>query len=165
MDFMSDALAHGRKFRVLKVIDLYTRESLAIRVDARFTSGQVVKVLEEVALTRGAPLTLRADNGPEFTARMLDLWAYLNGVTPDFSRPGKPTDNAYIESFNGRFREECLSQHYFTSIDDARRTAELWRVDYNERCPHGALGDLAPGEFAGSQAGRKGPRPIAKLSL
>jgi putative transposase len=88
---------------------------------------------------------LRLDHGPEFTARKLDLRTYLDGVTPDFSRPGNPTDNAYIESFNRRFREECLSQHYFTSIDDARGTAESWRVDYDERRPHGALGAWPPG--------------------
>jgi putative transposase len=113
LDFMSDALADGRKFRVLTVLDVYTRECLAIRVEPRFSSEQVAKVLEGSAYLRGVPQALRMDNGPEFTGRMLDLWAYFNGVTPDFSEPGKPTDNAFIESFNGRFREECLNQHYF----------------------------------------------------
>jgi putative transposase len=109
MDFMSDALADGRRLRVLTVIDLYTRESLAIHADARFTSEQVVRVLEEVGRSRGSPSSIRVDNGPEFTGRMLDLWAHPNGVTLDFSRPGKPTDNGFIESFNGRLREECLT--------------------------------------------------------
>lgn len=153
MDFMGDALADGRKPRVLTVIDLYTREGLAIRVGTRSTSGQVAEVLAGVALGRGVPRELRVDNGPEFTGKMLDLWAYLHGVTPDFSRPGKPTDNAFIESFNGRVREECLNQSYFTSLEDARERVESWRLEYNGVRPHGALGYLAPEEFASSQAG------------
>lgn len=164
MDFMSDALADGRKFRVLTVLDVYTRECLAIRVELRFTSEQVVKVLEGAAYVRAVPRALRVDNGPEFTGRMLDLWAYLHGVTLDFSEPGKPTDNAFIESFNGRFREECLNQHYFASLEEARATAEAGRVDYNEERPHSALGNLAPREFARSKAGVKGPRPSRKLA-
>lgn len=164
MDFMSDALADGRKFRALTVIDVYTRECLAIRVDTRFTSEQVVKVLEGLAYLRRAPRALRVDNGPEFTGRMVDLWAYVNGVTLDFSEPGKPTDNAFIESFNGRFREECLNQHYFASLEEARATAEAWRAEYNEERPHSALGNLAPGEFARSKAGVKVPRPSRRLA-
>ncbi len=130
----------------------FTRESLAIRVGSRFASGQVAEVLAGVALGWGTPRELRVDNGPEFTGKMLDLWAYLHGVTLDFSRPGTPTDNAFIESFNGRVREECLSQHYFTNLEDARTTVESWRVEYNERRPHSALGNLAPREFAASKA-------------
>ena len=152
MDFMSDAVADGRKLRVLTVIDLFTRESLAIRVGTRFTSGQVAEILAEVSLLRGSPRELRVDNGPEFTGKMLDLWAYLHGVTLDFSRPGTPTDNAFIESFNGRVREECLNQHYFTSLEEAREEVESWRIDYTEQRPHGALGNLAPKEFASSKA-------------
>jgi len=155
MDFMSDALANGRKLRVLTVIDLFTRESLAIRVELRFTSGQVAAVLAEVAAVRGAPRELRVDDGPEFTGRMLDMWAHLNGVTLDFSRPGKPTDDGFIESFNGRVRDECLSQDYFVSLEDARERVEAWRVEYNERRPHRALGYLAPREFASTIAGMK----------
>ncbi|WP_422923355.1 IS3 family transposase [Singulisphaera sp. PoT] len=155
MDFMSDALADGRKLRVLTLIDLFTRESLAIRVGIRFTSGQVAEVLAEVALGRGAPRELRVDNGPEFTGRMLDLWAHLNGVTLDFSRPGKPNDNGFIESFNGRVRDECLNQSYFLSLEDAREKLESWRVEYNEHRPHSALGYLAPKEFASSPAGKQ----------
>jgi putative transposase len=117
LDFLSDALTDGRKFRVLTVLDVYTRECLAIRVEPRFSSEQVAKVLEGSAYLRSVPQALRVDNGPEFTGRMLDLWAYFNGVTLDFSEPGKPTDNAFIESFNGRFREGCLNQHYFISIE------------------------------------------------
>lgn len=164
MDFLSDALADGRKFRALTVIDLYTRECLAIRVEARFSSGQVAEVLDGLRYLRGAPRSVRVDNGPEFTGRVLDLWAYLHGVELDFSEPGKPTDNAFIESFNGRFREECLNQHYFTSLAEARATAETWRVEYNEERPHSALGNLAPREFAESKAGVKTPRPSGKLA-
>jgi putative transposase len=155
MDFMSDALADARKLRVLTVIDLFTRESLAIRADRRFTSGQVAEVLAEVAGDRGSPRELRVHTGPEFTGRMPDLWAHLHGVTLDFSRPGKPTDNGFIESFNGRVREECLNQSYFTSLEDAREGVDSWRVDYNERRPHGALGYPAPEEFASMKAGMK----------
>nr|WP_165253580.1 IS3 family transposase [Paludisphaera soli] len=155
MDFMSDALADGRKLRVLTVIDLFTREGLAIRVGVRFTSGRVAEILAEVARGRVAPRELRVDDGPEFTGKMLDLWAYLNGVTLDFSRPGKPTDNGFIESFNGRVREECLNQGCFTDLEDAREEVEAWRIDYNEVRPHSALGYLAPKEFASAMAGKK----------
>ncbi|WZP00260.1 IS3 family transposase [Isosphaeraceae bacterium EP7] len=152
MDFMSDALSDGGKLRVLTVLDLFTREAVAMRVAPRFTSGQVAEVMAEVSSTRGAPREPRVDNGPEFTGKMLDLWAHLNGVTLDFSRPGKPTDNAFIESFNGRVREECLNQTDFTSLEDARERVESWRVDYNEVRPHGALGNLAPRDFAALKA-------------
>jgi putative transposase len=164
MDFMSDALADGRKLRLLTVIDLFTRESLAIRVGTRFTSGQVAEVLAGVALGRGVPREVRVDNGPEFTGKMLDLWAYLHDVTLDFSRPGKPTDNAFIESFNGRVREECLNQGYFTGLEDARERVESWRVEYNECRPHSALGYLAPGEFAASKA-RHASAPSDRMAL
>ena len=156
MDFLGDALADGRKLRILAVIDLFTRECLTIRVGTRFTSGQVSEVMAEVASGRGVPREVRVDNGPEFAGRMLDLWAHLNGVTLDFSRPGKPTDNGFIESFNGRLREECLNQGYFTSPEDAREKLEAWRVDYNEVRPHRALGYLAPKEFAATRARKIG---------
>jgi putative transposase len=156
MDFLSDALADGRKLRILAVIDRFTREGLAIRVGARFTSGQVAEVMAELATGRGVPREVRVDNGPEFAGRMLDLWAHLNGVTLDFSRPGKPTDNGFIESSNGRSREECLNRSYFTGLEDARERLEAWRVESNELRPHGALGYLAPKEFAASQAGKIG---------
>jgi putative transposase len=146
MDFLSDELADGRKLRILAVIDLFTRECLAIRVDTRFTSGRVAEVMSRVASARGVPREVRVDNGPEFTGRLLDLWAHLNGVTLDFSRPGKPTDNGFIESFNGRLREECLNQCDFTSLEDAREKLEEWRVEYNSatedprwRAPRGPL--------------------------
>jgi putative transposase len=150
MDFMSDQLAGGRMIRVLTLVDNFTRESLAIEAGVGFTGHQVARLLTEVAGNRGYPKTIRVDNGPEFTSRALDQWAYLNGVALDFSRPGKPTDNAYIEAFNGRLRAECLNQHWFLSLDDAKEKLEAWRMDYNEARPHGSLGYLAPGEFVRS---------------
>lgn len=164
MDFLSDTLSDGRKVRVLTVLDVFTRESLAIRADFRFSGERVVRVLEELMYTRGVPQSVRVDNGPEFTGTMLDLWAYFNKVTLDFSRPGKPTDNAFIESFNGRFRQECLDQHWFTCLDDARVKIEAWRMRYNTEHPHSALGDLAPEEFAASQARKVRPSRASKLA-
>ena len=108
----------------------------------------MARILAGVVRERGLPRAIRVDNGSEFTSKALDQWAYLNGVTLDFSRPGKPTDNAYIEAFNGRLRAECLNQHWFLSLEDARGKLEAWRADYNEVRPHGSLGYLAPGEFA-----------------
>jgi putative transposase len=157
MDFMSDALSDGRRFRVLTVVDTFTREGLAARADFRFTGDQVVAVLEGLAAERGAPTSIRVDNGPEFVGRSLDLWAHFNGVALDFSRPGKPTDNAYIEAFNGRLRQECLDPHWFLCLDEAREKIEAWRSRYNREHPHSALGYLAPGEFAASEAGKIGP--------
>ena len=152
MDFMRDSLADGRKPRILTVIDLFTREGLAIRVGTRFASGQVAEVLAGLAPGRGVPRELRVDDGPEFTGKMLDLWAYLHDVTLDFSRPGEPTDKAFIESFHGRVREECLNPSYFTSPEEARERVEWWRFVCNGCRPHSALGYLAPREFAASKS-------------
>jgi putative transposase len=165
MDFVSDALSDGRRFRILTVVDTYTREALAARADAQFTGDQVVKVLEGIVAERGVPGSIRVDNGPEFVGRSLDLWAYFNGVTPDFSRPGKPTDNAFIESFNGRLRQECLSPNWFLCLEDARAKIEAWRAGYNKDHPHSALGYLTPGEFAAAKAREQRPKIPSKLSL
>ena len=153
MDFVSDQLVGGQRFRLLTLVDNHSRESLAIEVGQRLTGDDVVRVLEGVASQRGKPQTIRVDNGPEFISRSLDLWAYFNGVKLDFSRPGKPTDNAFIESFNGRLRDECLNQHWFLSLDEARAVTEAWRDDYNRVRPHGALGNQTPFEFARPGAG------------
>ena len=153
MDFMSDQLCDGRNIRVLTIVDNFTRESLAAEVGVAFTGHAVAGTLSRIARGRGHPKTIRVDNGPEFTSRALDQWAYLNGVELDFSRPGKPTDNAFIESFNGRLRAECLDQHWFMSLADAKDKLEAWRIDYNEARPHSSLGNLAPGEFARSGQG------------
>ena len=139
MDFVHDQLATGRKLRVLTIIDTFSRFSPAI--EPRFPD--VVEILEEVGRQVGFPKAIRVDQGTEFVSRDLDLWAYQRGVTLDFSRPGKPTDNAFMESFNGKFRAECLNAHWFMSLDDSRRKCEAWRRDYNEERPHSAIGNKA----------------------
>lgn len=144
MDFVHDQLATGRKLRILTIIDTHSR--FAPATDPRFCySGEdVVQTLQRVCRQVGYPKVIRVDNGSEFVSRDLDLWAYANNVTLDFSRPGKPTDNAYIESFNGKFRAKCLNQHWFLTLDDARQKMEDWRRDYNEVRPHSAIGNKPP---------------------
>lgn len=152
MDFVSDALFDGRRLRALTVVDAYTREAIAIEVDQGIKGEQVVETMKRVARLRGAPRAIRVDNGPEFVSKALDKWAYENGVTLDFSRPGKPTDNAFVESFNGRLRDECLNTNWFLSLADARAKIEAWRREYNESRPHTALGWLTPMEYAAQAA-------------
>ena len=148
MDFMSDALYDGQKIKLLTLVDNFTRESLAIEVAWRLGGHGVAAALMQVVEENGLPKSIRIDNGPEFTSKVLDQWAYLNGVELDFIRPGKPTDNALIESFNGRFREECLNESWFLSLEDAREKVEEWRQHYNRERPHGSLGNVPPVEFA-----------------
>jgi putative transposase len=148
MDFVSDALFDGRRIRALTVVDNFTRECLAIEVDAGLRGENVVEVLTRLAMCRQLPRFIKADNGSEFISKALDKWAYENGVEIDFSRPGKPTDNAKNESFNGRLREECLNAHWFLSLADARQKIEAWRRYYNEVRPHSALEWETPAEFA-----------------
>ena len=148
MDFVMDQLCDGRRLRALTVVDTYTRECLAIEVATRLTGEHVARCLDRVKFERGAPQAIFCDNGSEFVSGSMDLWAYANQVKLDFSRPGKPTDNAIIESFNGRLREECLNVHWFTSIDDACRKIEDWRQEYNASRPHRALQGLSPLEFS-----------------
>jgi len=136
MDFVSDALFDGRRLRALTLLDIYTREALAIEADQGIKGEQVVAILDAVVAVRQAPKRIRVDNGPEFVSNALDRWAYEHGVTLDISRPGKPTDNALVESFNGRFREECLNAHWFLSLDDARGKIEAWRTFYNPASEH-----------------------------
>lgn len=147
LDFLSDALASGRRIRVLGVLDLFTREALAIEVDVSLPGGRVVAVLEGVATGHGAPVEIVLDNGPELAGKTLDRWAVERGVRLRFIDPGKPVQNAFVESFNGRFRDECLDQHWFESLADARTTVEDWRQDYNRTRPHSALGYQAPEAF------------------
>ena len=138
----------GRKLRVLTIVDTFSRFSPAIEPRFSFRGADVVEMLERVGASRSASRqSIRVDQGTEFVSRDLDLWAYQRGVTLDFSRPGKPTDNAFIESFNGKFRAECLNAHWFMSLDDARRKCEAWRRDYNEERPHSAIGNKAPIEL------------------
>lgn len=148
LDFVADQLAHGQRFRALTIVDVFTRECIAITVGQRLTGAEVVATLEQAHRERGAPQRLFCDNGSEFTSQLLDLWAYHRGVAIEFSRPGKPTDNAYIESFNGTLRDECLNAHWFTTLDDAKGVIEAWRSEYNESRPHRALGEIPPAEFA-----------------
>ena len=152
MDFMADELFDGRKFRLLTLVDDFARESLAIDLDQRLTGERVAAILDRVARERGVPEKIRVDNGSEFTGRVLDQWAYTNGVRLDFSRRGKPTDNGLIEAFNGRLRAECLNENWFMSLEDARQKVDAWRTHYNEERPHSALGNLSPKEFAASKA-------------
>ncbi len=148
MDFVSDALFDGRRLRALTLLDVFTREALALEVDKGTTGEQVAGILDAVIAVRPAPKRIRVDNGPELVSNALDRWAYEHGVTLDFSRPGRPIDNAFVESFNGRLREECLNAHWFLSLDDARAKIEAWRQFYNESRPHSALGDRTLREFA-----------------
>ena len=148
MDFMSDELFNGDRIRLFTLVDHFTRESPAIEVARSIPARLVVEVLNRVAASRGLPKTIQVDNGTEFTSKVLDQWAYANGVELDFSRPGKPTDNAFIESFNGRVRQECLNENWFLSLEDARKKVENWRQEYNNERPHSALGQMAPAQFA-----------------
>ena len=147
MDFVSDALFNGRRFRVLTLLDDFSRECLLVHVDKAIQGSDVAELLDQVAEDRGTPITIRVDNGPEFVSRALDLWAYQRGVELNFSRPGKPTDNAMIESFNGALRDECLNANWFLSLSDAREKIEAWKSEYNEFRPHSSLGDLTPSDF------------------
>jgi putative transposase len=155
MDFVSDTLFDGQRIRLLTVLDCFSRESLAIVPRVHFRAAQVADVLDRLVRERGAPQTIRCDNGPEFAGRLLDQWAYFQRVTLDFSRPAKPTDNAFIESFNARLRQELLNASWFLSLADARVRTEAWRKEYNEDRPHSALGNLTPKEFIQTQTPEK----------
>ncbi len=147
MDFVHDSLAGGSSIRVLTVLDVYTRECVALQAERVFRGEDVARILSLAGDERELPEMINVDNGTEFTSRSLDHWAYWNKVHLDFSRPGKPTDNAFIESFNSSLRRECLSQHYFIDLKDAQRTLDLWRDDYNNTRPHSSLNDLPPAHF------------------
>ncbi len=156
MDFVHDQLATGRKIRVLTVVDTFSRFSPAIVPRFGFRAPDVIEVLERAGREIGLPKTIRVDQGSELISRDLDLWAYQRNITLDFSRPGKPTDTAFIESLNGKFRAECLNAHWFMSLDDATRKCEAWRRDYNEVRPHSAIGNKSPIELA-NRSGAHGP--------
>jgi putative transposase len=147
MDFMSDSLHDGRRLRILTLVDNMSRESPAIAVDSSFSGSAVVAVLERVTQTHGLPKAIQVDNEPEFVSKALDMWAHRNAVKLAFSRPGTPTDNPYIEAFNGRVRQECLDQNWFASLEDARQIIEAWRVEYNTERPHTALNNQAPAAY------------------
>lgn len=146
MDFVSDQLSStGRRFRILTVVDDFTRECVLLYADFSISGQTVIRELE--GLER-SPKIFNIDNGSEFTGKAMDTWAFGKGIQLDFIRPGKPNENAFIESFNGKLRDECLNENWFLSLEDARRTIEEWRIDYNENRPHSSLGDLTPKEFA-----------------
>ncbi len=163
MDFTRDSLASGRKFRTRNLMDGYTREAPRIEVDTSLPGLRVVRMLDGVAQERGLPQAMPVDNGPEFISRAVDQWAYAHGVALHFIEPGKPVQHAFIESFNGKFRDECLNQNWFVSLEDARRIIEAWRMDYNTVRPHSSLGYLTPKEFAAEAAARPAspPTPVA----
>jgi putative transposase len=150
MDFVSDGLADGRRLRCLTIVDDCTRECVAIEVDTSITGTRVKAVMERLADSRGLPRSITVDHGPEFEGQVLDAWAYQVNVHLSFIRPGKPNENAYIESFNGKFRNECLNEHWFITMAQARRIIEEWRIEYNTERPHSSLRDLTPQEFAAS---------------
>jgi len=148
MDFVSDSLFNGRRIRALTVVNNFSRECLAIHVGLSIVGSQVVEVMQALKRFTGRqPSRIQVDNGSEFISKALDKWAYENDVVLDFSRPGKPTDNAFIESFNGSFRDECLNTHWFLSLDDAREKIESWRRDYNDFRPHSSLDNMTPSKY------------------
>jgi len=150
MDFVTDSIVTGRRFRALVIIDDYSRECPTIEVDTSLGGRRVVQVLERLSETRALPEVITIDNGPEFTGKALDEWAYRRGVKLNFIRPGKPIENAYAESLIGRLRDECLNENWFISLKNARDIIESWRIDYNEGRPHTSLGGLTPKEYVES---------------
>jgi putative transposase len=148
IDFVSDSLEHGRRLKCLTIVDHYTKEAIDIPVNHGISGEHVTRVLDRVGQFRGLPQVIRTDQGPEFTGNALDRWAYRNRVIPRLIRAGKPTQNAYVESFNGWFRDECLNEHRIRSLAEARDIIGAWRADYNQRRPHSALGYLTLAEFA-----------------
>ena len=148
MDFVWDCLRGGRRLKMLTVVDDFTRESLAVEVDFGLGGRRVAQVLERLIERRGKVAAIRSDNGPEFVGNAMDGWAYEKGIKLDFIRPGKPNENAFIESFNGRLREECLNDNQFLTLVEAQTIIEAWRKDYNDERPHSSLGGLTPREYA-----------------
>lgn len=147
IDFMSAKLLDGRWFRVLTVIDQFTSECLALVADRALNGQRVALALSQIVAERGAPQSITADNGSEFAGKAMDAWSYQYGVQLEFIRPGKPVDNSYIESFNGRLRDECLNVETFFDLNDVREKLSRWQLDYNQVRPHSALGDRAPEVF------------------
>lgn len=148
MDFVAQRLSDGRWIRVLTVVDQYTRECLTLHADTALSGDKVAAALDKIVASRGGPKSITVDNGTEFSSKAMDHWAYTNGVHLNFIRPGRPVENGYIESFNGRLRDECLNVEVFFSLADARRKLAIWLHDYNQHRPHSALADRTPSEFA-----------------
>jgi putative transposase len=166
MDFVSDSLYSGRRFRVLTIVDDLSKECPVLEVDHSLTGTRVARVLDRIAMTKGLPEVITVDNGPEFISKALDLWAFENNVKLRFIQPGKPTQNAYIESFNGKFRDECLNDNVFVNLHSAQKIIETWRQDYNLERPHSSLNGMAPTEFARTfEKEQKTEKPKLKLVL
>jgi len=163
MDFVSDQLAGGRTVRMLNVIDLHSRECLAIEVDTSLTGGRVTRVLDRIIEEHGKPVAIQTDNGPEFTGKAMDKWAYKLGIKHHFIEPGKPTQNAHIESFNSLFRIQCLNQHWFLGLEDCRELINSWKYEYNWIRCHRSIGRIPPGLFAQRVRQNAGP-PSAPTS-
>jgi putative transposase len=165
MDFMHDALSDGRSLRVLTVVDTYTRECVALEAGRSFSGADVGAALEKAGKTSGGlPQRIRVDNGTEFTSKALDAWAYWNRVELVFSRPGKPVDNAFAESFNATVRRECLSRHWFTSLEDAEGFLRRWRTEYNNERPHSSLGHRTPAQYRAENKGTQAEFKAAKVA-
>ncbi len=161
MDFVHDTLSGGQTVRVLAVIDVHTRECIVLQSGRGFRGEQVAGILADAGAEREAlPDLISVDNGTEFTSKALDHWAYWNRVKLDFSRPGKPTDNAHVEAFNSVLRRECLSQHWFIDLEDAQRVLDRWRADYNNFRPHGSLARSTPADFAAGALLTPGPEEL-----
>lgn len=158
MDFVTDRLENGSYFRILTVVDQYTRECLALHAGHSLRGSDVARCLSRVVDERGAPCSITVDNGSEFYSQEMDHWAYRNEVELDFIRPGKPVENHYIESFNGRLRDECLNTHLFFDLLDAQDKLDSWKLDYNAIRPHGSLGQFTPQEFAQKHKTKKTKR-------
>jgi transposase InsO family protein len=147
MDFVSDRLSDGRWFRILTVVDQYTRECLCVHAERSQNGKKVAEQLSRIIARQGAPESITSDNGSEFVGKAMEAWSYHNGVKLDFIRPGKPVENGFVESFNGRLRDECLNVEVFFDIADARIKLEQWRADFNDSRPHSSLHDRTPAEF------------------
>ncbi len=148
MDFVSDSLSNGRRIKCLTVADDFSHECVDITVDFGISGLYVTRLLDRAATFRGYPLAVRTDNGPEFTCRVFMAWAQSHGIGHILIEPGRPMQNGYIESFNGKFRDECLNEHWFETLPQARSTIAIWRQDYNEVRPHGTIGRIPPAQFA-----------------
>lgn len=165
MDFVSDALANGRRIKVLTIVDDFSKEVIDLAVDFGISGHYVTRVLDQAARFRGYPKAIRTDQGPEFTGKALDQWGCEHGVQLKLIQAGKPTQNAFIESFNGRFRDECLNDHWFTSLPQARILIAAWRRDYNQHRPHSSLDYLTPAEFAAKHRSSDPDDPVGKGCL
>jgi putative transposase len=160
MDFVTDSLFNGRRFRSLTVVDIYSRECLAIEIGQHIRGGDVTRAMDRLKAVRGIPNSIKVDSGLAFISKELDKWAYEHEVIQDYSRPGKPIDNAFIESFYGSFKDECLNTNWFLSLEDAREKIEAWRIDYNEGRPHSSLDNLTPMQYGQMHGGQPRPNPL-----